>query len=557
MASSEWIDPEDLVSALESPHSVSQAVRSARLTLRSTPEIRKEYGRARGFWEALARVWSEQAKKLEQDDRDVVPIVQALAAFLIGLTSADAYNQLQALAHIEPHLRSILSTSSSLFHLEDSLYQPMTRTCCQALANLVTSNPTACSTYFPERLQAEESDLLLQRLLATPDEATLQAVLIFLLNAIHSDPGRALLLGTSRAGSAILDRIMILVSATYDNDSQANPAPTSLEGSDLFGLSFSIMKQIIEQGAFPQTYSEHKLLPGFLVSPTLIVFLKYLDGYLSSHLSSPEPLALSTSLSVIPFLQAQLALLAAHLLDKGERERSDALGFQGVVLILHALCEIGLGFERHFQRESEEEAERSNETVKAEGNAKLSGSVELVVRLLHYSSSSIPGVSARPTPDSSRRISEIDPENPASIPRPATAPIHDDTICGQVDHPESTAPGSAGFQQLKLICVKFLGIVTFQPFNSASGRRFRRDRMAVVEAIQDEIRESGGLGLLLGMCQIDGRNPTLREHALLAIRNILKNNLRNQEYIDNMKPQYKVGEDGSLLDLPPPLRPPE
>jgi len=38
----------------------------------------------------------------------------------------------------------------------------MTRTLCQALANLVTSNEETASLYFPQRLEMEKEDQLLQ-----------------------------------------------------------------------------------------------------------------------------------------------------------------------------------------------------------------------------------------------------------------------------------------------------------------------------------------------------------------------------------------------------------
>ncbi|GAA5833600.1 hypothetical protein JCM3766R1_002585 [Sporobolomyces carnicolor] len=578
------ITPNELVQQLSNYASdpstredIVQLVRPARLMLRSTPASRKDFGRARGFWPALGLVWKRLSLRVAQcdsanddsiaDGKAAIPAVQALAAFLISLTTMDQYNQTQALDHIEPHLRSILLTSSSLFNLEDSVWQPMTRTCCQALANLVTSNGAASSVFFPRRLEAEESDQLLQRLLATPDEATLQALLIFLLNSIHSSRERALLLGTSKAGSAILDRIMVLVSTVYDNDSKENPAPMNEEGSDLFGLSFAIVKQIIEARVFAETFGAHKLLPGFVVSPTLIVLLKFLDGYLSSNLpSAPDtsPSRLAISISLLPFLHEQLMVLSENLLGKQERERSDALGFQALVLVLHCLCEIGFAIDRDLQMRLEviEEGEAEATAEIDGGSADLfdvgrRDSIETVIGcrrhgkgLLHFSSTSIPAPSARPPPNSTAKISEIDPDNPASIPTsPAGKDLEDDATLS-----------SAGFQQLKLICVKYLGIVSFHtPIPPTKISQRARNEIArrrrTIENYQDLIRESGGLGLLLGMCQIDGRNPTLREQALFAIRNVLKDNLKNQDYIDKMKPEYKVGEDGSLEDLPPALRP--
>ena len=106
------------------------------------------------------------------------------------------------------------------------------------------------------------------------------------------------------------------------------------------------------------------------------------------------------------------------------------------------------------------------------------------------------------------------------------------------------------------------------------------------------------------MCQIDERNPSalrshvsmlslphadslsgwiprrsaMREHALFTIRNLLKNNQENQDFVcvlslavcarttslelikhhgvrsEALKPQYRIGQNGELMDLPPALR---
>lgn len=159
----------------------------------------------------------------------------------------------------------------------------MTRVCCQALANLVTDNEAIASTFFPRQLELETDDNLIQcvplsrcragqreregeltlllnrRLLASPDHGTLQAVLIFLLNSIHGNRERAcvrsfpslalhalwltvtaharsLLLGTSKAGAAILDRLMTIVSVLFDDETPEGIASEDFH-SDIFQLS--------------------------------------------------------------------------------------------------------------------------------------------------------------------------------------------------------------------------------------------------------------------------------------------------------------------------------
>lgn len=52
---------------------------------------------------------------------------------------------------------------------------------------------------------------------------------------------------------------------------------------------------------------------------------------------------------------------------------------------------------------------------------------------------------------------------------------------------------------------------------------------------------------------VEGECTALREHALFSIRNILKDNVQNQEVISKAT-TYRVGETGEFYDLPPAMR---
>ncbi|KAI9599207.1 spinocerebellar ataxia type 10 protein domain-containing protein [Syncephalis fuscata] len=54
--------------------------------------------------------------------------------------------------------------------------------------------------------------------------------------------------------------------------------------------------------------------------------------------------------------------------------------------------------------------------------------------------------------------------------------------------------------------------------------------------VQDQIRELGGLALVLGQCSIDDRNPFVREYAIMAIRCLLEGNDTNQYLVAQMAP---------------------
>ncbi|BGP49445.1 hypothetical protein JCM10450v2_005336 [Rhodotorula kratochvilovae] len=517
---------EDYASSPSSSEQLVQLLRPPRLGLRSTPSLRSTYGAHAPFWPALARVWEVEAEKLASDDKASIPAVLALAAFLLSLCTQEPHNQAEAVTHIEPHLRNVLLAASSLFNLEDSAYTDMTRICCQALANLVTSNESIASSFFPQRLQLEETDNLIQRLLASPDHGTLQAVLIFLLNSIHGSRERALLLGTSKAGAAVLDRLMTIVGVLFEDETPEGIAHEEFH-SDVFELSFAIVQQLIKLEVYAQAYEDHALMPDFAISPTLVTLLKFLDGHLSLAGQATSPAALALA----PFLIRQLVHLSAFLIDEGAervKNAADAATFQGLVLVLHCLCSMGLAMEQE-ERNKEEEREE-------EARVEMVKGAEAVVRLLRFSTTLLPPVSARPAPPTAS------PSPPASSTASGPAPASPTLDLS----PESTA----AIAQLQRTIVQFLGILSFCPPLTTE----RPTPPPRVKDAQDRVRESGGLELLLSMCQMDERNTTMREHALFAIRNLLKANQTSQDYVDAMKPQYQVGPNGELLDLPPPLR---
>jgi ataxin-10 len=72
--------------------------------------------------------------------------------------------------------------------------------------------------------------------------------------------------------------------------------------------------------------------------------------------------------------------------------------------------------------------------------------------------------------------------------------------------------------------------------------------------VGDAVRAAGGVELVLSMCETDDRNPYLREHALLCVRNLMLNNLANQEIVKQLDPVGVVGENGELLPLPEKLK---
>lgn len=78
-------------------------------------------------------------------------------------------------------------------------------------------------------------------------------------------------------------------------------------------------------------------------------------------------------------------------------------------------------------------------------------------------------------------------------------------------------------------------------------RGFRRDIVAVIgncayrrKEVQDEIRERGGLFVMLQQCVTDDDNPFLREWGLWCVRNLLEGNEENQKVVAELEMQGSV-----------------
>lgn len=122
-------------------------------------------------------------------------------------------------------------------------------------------------------------------------------------------------------------------------------------------------------------------MPGYAISPTLVTLLKFLDG----HLSLAQHAVAPASLALVPFLVRELEHLGESLIRDGPeqgrgRDAADAGTFQGVVLVLHCLCSIGLALEKREQEEEEEGVHEARRAGREEAGSRLVDGVEAVVR---------------------------------------------------------------------------------------------------------------------------------------------------------------------------------
>ncbi|ORX53846.1 hypothetical protein BCR36DRAFT_396510 [Piromyces finnis] len=84
---------------------------------------------------------------------------------------------------------------------------------------------------------------------------------------------------------------------------------------------------------------------------------------------------------------------------------------------------------------------------------------------------------------------------------------------------------------------------------------FKSDIMTIISGIcynckqvQDEIRELGGLPLVLANCNIDNNNPYIKERSVFAIRNLCHKNPENQKIINSLEAKG-VDKNANLDEL--------
>ncbi|KAK9456675.1 spinocerebellar ataxia type 10 protein domain-containing protein [Dipodascopsis uninucleata] len=61
--------------------------------------------------------------------------------------------------------------------------------------------------------------------------------------------------------------------------------------------------------------------------------------------------------------------------------------------------------------------------------------------------------------------------------------------------------------------------------------------------VQDQVRECGGLPVILSQCNIDDNNPFIREYAILCIKGLLENNKENQDFVASLEARESLTSD--------------
>ncbi|KDR80569.1 hypothetical protein GALMADRAFT_135707 [Galerina marginata CBS 339.88] len=535
--------------------------------------IRTEAGADPRFWSDLRKLWRDLTRMQlsfwdidDSDDEDgdgendhessLRSVCMALAKFTRNLVAGVPENQSRAYDN-EPDIRRLLHFYTSWSAMEDSESVATARVLTQALSNTVTANETLVARLWETYMNLPEDQVVLIRLLGSPDPRTHLTTLIFILNCIHGSKKRALLLTRTKVGVRICIGLL-------DNMVRLHEAEEGSEGAKAFDVGYAIFTQFIEGGMVPDLYKKFAIT-NEIVTPHQTTLLKLVDSYLQSTQLNPTsiqiPDILKTHETLGSFLGKRFFILSDYAQQamqrslgmmpttrggepngdeaKEARTSSDSvsLGTSGSgsgsssssgsppafpqeldvmlpkvceALVLITQCIITICLEAVEQQMRLEEG---ISTVMSFTNMKNYfimkkhadvGVVESLIELLRLLDLFLP------------RINFGKPVN------------RDGTPATVSDSQPGVADGS-GFSYLKRDLVRLLGVL-------CHGER----------AVQDRTRVVGGLPVVMNLCVIDERNPYLREHAIFTLHNLLKDNQENQGFVSSIKPSQEWDEDGTL-----------
>ncbi|KIJ20811.1 hypothetical protein PAXINDRAFT_160284 [Paxillus involutus ATCC 200175] len=459
------------------------------------------------IWPSLRQLWVFLAGQVESQEVDVSTqtLVTSLAKFTRNLVAGITTNQQNAFEN-EPSLRRVLYAHSSWLATQDPQSYAVTRMSVQTLSNMVTSNEALMSRLWDTYMNLPEEQVVLVRLLSSPDTRTILSLLVLMVNCIHESSQRRGLLAETRVGArvcvALLDRMVNL----YD-------AEDSSDGGKAFDYGYHLFAHLFDGGFAPQLYANLKVADE-VIAPHQTTLLKLLDSYLqSSHPSS-------VLVGMCPMLTAcffELSTFSQEAVSKaiGKGSMEDADGPSGdcppetldlllpkaceaLVLVTQCIVSIMLTSERLSTSGISENDLRPlfRDALSSRGNGIAVSTIELLQLLDIF------------LPRINFGKSVVSPGTNQGIVSPAAA-------------------DPTGFSYLKRDLVRLLGILCHKDSNT-----------------QDSIRNCDGITVIMNMCVVDERNPYLREHAVFTLHNLLEDNEANQAVVNSIQPSGTWGEDG-------------
>ncbi|KAI0350670.1 hypothetical protein OH77DRAFT_1430661 [Trametes cingulata] len=538
--------------------------------LAKSRQARQNIGNANNpsIWPTLRRLWAAASHAHTDPDPEDAPRLIALsvslARFTRNLVAATPSNQKEAFVN-EEAIRSLIYYYTSFQATQDASSFPATRVLSQALSNIVTENDALAQRLWTAYLNLPEERLILtisrlRRLFAHPDARTVSAAFVLVLNCLHDSPHRVELLTRSPRGPRVcltmLDRIACLFEAEE-----------STEEGRAFDIGYAIFKRIIEAGLVAELYVR-LAVEDEIVTPHQTTLLKLVDSYLHGSQRAHE-LALSRRPgtdrgSLFDMLATSFLKLSSYAQDSIRRAipsgsvspdkkagthspaetEVDAPPLQNLDLLLPKVCEALVLVTECLTtvalRAEEAAAARAavippppelvgsspKDILVAATATTGQGFVECLIETLRLVDAFVPRITY------GKAVKRPVPPEAADAPLQGRGAASSANEGGIPPEPTQDAKRAQAFAHVKRDLVRLLGIL-------ASENR----------AVQDRVRESGGIPLVMNMCVVDDYNPYLREHAIFALRNLLFGNMENQAVVDAIKPVGRWDEEEILQDI--------
>ncbi|TFK39966.1 spinocerebellar ataxia type 10 protein domain-containing protein [Crucibulum laeve] len=543
--------------------------------LAQSGQVRTVVGSEPAVWTDLRKLWrdlsrtqltfwdgddseNEEGVRHNNKQADLTTFCIALAKFTRNLVAGISENQNRAFEN-EPDIRRLLHYYTSWSAMKDSESLAAARVLTQALSNLVTANEMLVAKLWDTYMNLPEDQVILIRLLGSPDPRTLLSSLIFILNCIHDSSTRIKLLTKATIGARVCVALLDDMLRLYDADE-------GTEGAQAFDVGYEIFTRLMEEGLIPDLYQKFAIV-GEIVTPHQTTLLKLVDSYLQSiQLASntpikPETLRLHSSLG--PFLAKCFFSLSAY----AQRSIARALGSTPVTTSNTNHTSSGLS-DPHTSSDSRPQSAETASSTQASFSSpseldvmlpKVCEALVLVTQCIVTIALDAEEIKSRQMEGGRSVDTNINMKfyfNDARFSQQGLVesliellrlldlflprinfgkPVH--MPAQGTPSPTQNATDSTGFSYLKRDLVRLLGVLCHD------------DR-----AVQDRIRDTGGIPVVMNLCVVDERNPYLREHALFTLRNILKDNTENQKLVDSIKPSSEWDESGTLKSKPGAVR---
>ncbi|KAJ7880331.1 spinocerebellar ataxia type 10 protein domain-containing protein [Mycena olivaceomarginata] len=531
------------ITSHESVASVTAILEPITANLAQSKAQRERLGENDELWADLRKLWRDLSRAQltfwdneDSDDETDSPAEKTrqqglrnlcanVARFTRNIVAGVPRNQKKAFEN-EPSIRRLLHYYTSWSFAQDEEAILVARVLSQALANLITGNDALVSTLWTTYMNLPEDQVVLIRLLSSPDPRTLVAALVLILNCIDGSRTRIKMLTRTVTGVRICISLLDSMVQLYDADDAS-------EGARAFDLGYEIFTRIMGMDLVPSLFSRLSMVDE-IITPHQTTLLKLVDSYLqavrmSSIPTTPQgtplyaklrPMLAKAFFALSTYAQHSirnsLGMSSSNTASKPYSAPSTAfeppssldvmLPKVSEALVLVTQCIVTITLESVDMDAHAAVLEQKSQDFFNEATFANQGIVESLTELLRLLDLFLP---------------RINFGKPVRADGKAALPTHTQPLEVGDGH------DGTGFAYLKRDLVRLLGILCHG-----------------ITAVQDRARLCGGIEVVMNLCVIDERNPYLREHAIFTLHNLLQGNAENQAVVEAIKPSGKWDENG-------------